>query len=102
MGQMFHLSYAIVTGAENSFILLQLPLVTRLLPPVLTRAGAAPARRIGELIPPEKQGGKPDRGSKSRNSGIAFPESQRLSEFRKLAEIPRLGRYQPRYQPGSN
>lgn len=43
------------------------------------------ARRIGELMPEEKRGGKPGRESKIRSSDIA---PQRLTEFRKLAEIP--------------
>jgi len=43
------------------------------------------ARRIGELVPAEEKGGKPDRGSKVRDSDIVIPK-QRLSEFRKLAE----------------
>ncbi len=45
------------------------------------------ARRIGELIPPEKSG--PGRGKESlrQTDGLSVPR-QRLSEFRKLAEIP--------------
>lgn len=45
------------------------------------------ARRIGELVPEKERGGKPDRGSNSQSSAIEIPH-QRLSEFRKLAEIP--------------
>lgn len=43
------------------------------------------ARRIGELVPEEPRGGKSDRRSKIRTADIA---PQRLTEFRKLAEIP--------------
>ena len=43
------------------------------------------ARRIGELVPVERRGGKEDRGSKIRTTDIA---PQRLSDFRKLAKIP--------------
>jgi len=46
------------------------------------------ARRIGELCPAAKHGGRGG-GSEVRNSDIAFPERQRLSEFRKLAEKAR-------------
>ena len=44
------------------------------------------ARRIGELCPPEKPGPKANKNSPELREN--FPESQRLSEFRKLAEIP--------------
>jgi hypothetical protein len=53
-----------------------------------SRAQFLAARRIGELVPAQERGGKPDRGSKVQTSDIAFPEKQRLSEFRKLAAIP--------------
>jgi hypothetical protein len=39
------------------------------------------------LVPETERGGKPDRGSNSQTSAIEIPH-QRLSEFRKLAEIP--------------
>ena len=42
------------------------------------------ARRMGELVPPEK----PGRGKKISRTSANFPDHQRLSEFRKLAEIP--------------
>ena len=45
------------------------------------------ARRIGELVPETERGGKPDRGSNVQTSDVGLPR-QRLSEFRKLAEIP--------------
>ena len=49
------------------------------------------ARRIGGLVPAEKAekaGAKGGRGKKGAEVRRAFPEHQRLSEFRKLAEIP--------------
>lgn len=52
------------------------------------------ARRIGELcppIPPETRGELGGRGREKKTSEIRtsnFPEKQRLSEFRKLAEMP--------------
>jgi hypothetical protein len=38
-------------------------------------------------VPESERGGKPDRGSNGQTSAIDLPH-QRLSEFRKLAEIP--------------
>jgi len=43
------------------------------------------ARRIGELVPAEKSG--PGRGKKSVRTADGFPDRQRLSEFRKLADM---------------
>jgi len=50
------------------------------------------ARRIGELcplVPPKKSGSMAHKKEVPESRAPAFPESQRLSEFRKLAEKAR-------------